>query len=85
MVYVDDFEGRFRGTTMSHMMADTEAELDEMAVAIGLKVQWKQKHPSRLPHYDVTSTKKRMAVRRGAMEVSVRELIDIMRQKKAKL
>ena len=51
-VYVDDMYttqlGRFERMKMSHMIADTEEELHEMAQKIGLKREWYQGD-----HYDV--------------------------------
>lgn len=75
MVYVDDYKGRYRGMIMSHMMADTEEELDAMADRLGLLRTWKQKHPLRPPHYDLSQSKRAEAIRQGAREVTARELV----------
>ncbi len=54
----------------SHMTSDaSEAELHEMAQAIGLRREWFQDHPTH-PHYDITPPKRRAAIARGAVEVT---------------
>lgn len=72
-VYVDDMYryplGRFRNMKMSHMIADTEAELHAMADAIGLS----RKHYQG-DHYDVSMTMRALAVSIGAEEITMREL-----------
>lgn len=84
-VYVDElFTARPRtaqaqrhGTSWCHMEADTEAELDAMARRIGLKVAYKQ-HGHRWPpwrtHYDLIPSKRALAVRFGAVELTSREM-----------
>lgn len=71
-VYVDDAEIPFQGMKMSHMIADTEKELHEMADKIGLERSWYQGD-----HYDVSISKKKEAINEGAEEVTWRELIEI--------
>ena len=78
-VYVDDYNAKFKGFKMSHMIADTEQELDDMAVKIGLETKWKQK--GWCPHYDVSLSKKKLALQNGAKEVTTRQLAKIMIQK----
>lgn len=51
------------------MMADTEEELHEMADRIGLKREWYQGD-----HYDIKESKRRLAVRAEAVEVTNRQL-----------
>lgn len=62
-----------------HMMTDdlTDtglAELHAMATRIGLKRAYFQ-NKGRLPHYDLTPSKRTLAVRCGAQEVSGREMV----------
>lgn len=59
---------------MCHMVADTEAELDEMARQLGLRRAWKQRNRDRRPgtvgalvHYDIAKSKRAQAVRLGAI------------------
>lgn len=60
-----------RGRTykMSHMIADTEGELHAMADAIGVARRWYQGD-----HYDVTKSKRMLAVKAGAIEIPMRTL-----------
>lgn len=58
-----------------HLMADTtKEELHAFAALIGLKRSWFQPHP-RLWHYDLTASRRREAVRLGALELSSREAV----------
>ncbi len=72
-VFVDDMYrypmGRFGRLKMSHMIADTEEELHQMADKIGVSRRWYQGD-----HYDVGMTKRAKAIRYGAVEISMREL-----------
>jgi Protein of unknown function (DUF4031) len=80
-VYVDDMflypMGQFRGMKMSHMIADTEAELHKMASQIGLDRSWFQGD-----HYDVCMSKRALAIRCGAQPVTLRELAKMARGKR---
>ena len=74
--YVDDMKADFepkhrKGRTyvMSHMIADTEAELHAMADKIGVARKWYQGD-----HYDVTQTKRARAILAGARAVTLRQL-----------
>lgn len=77
MVYVDEIRKYgygprcFRGGA-SHMTADTEEELHEMASAIGLKREWYQ-NKGGTPHYDLTPTKRQKAFNLGATFKPARE------------
>jgi len=72
-VYVDDMYaseiGRFRRMKMSHMIADTEDELHAMADKIGVARRWYQGD-----HYDIALSKRALAVKFGAREVTMRQL-----------
>lgn len=77
-VYVDDVFIPFGRMKMCHMIADTEDELHDMAARIGMKRKWFQDGSH--PHYDVSKTKRVEAIRHGAIEVSVKELIAIAKE-----
>ena len=66
MVYVDFVETKFRGMVMSHLLADTEMELDCFAERIGLQKKWKHNSSTRV-HYDVCKSKKELAIENGAI------------------
>lgn len=55
-----------------HMTADTEEELHVMAGAIGLRRAWFQPH-STAPHYDLTPSKRALALAHGAVFVPAKE------------
>jgi len=72
-VYIDHVKIPFRGMIMSHMTADTLAELHAMADAIGMKREWFQIPPkASYPHYDVNEPKRDMAIAMGAHAVGRR-------------
>ena len=68
-VYVDDMRASFRRMIMCHMIADTEEELHSMARRIGIARRWYQGD-----HYDISLSKRKIAVRLGAREVTWRQL-----------
>lgn len=79
-VYVDDMRAGFGRMVMCHMVADTEAELHAMAEKIGLDRKWYQyPEKSRYPHYDISLTKRALAVMAGAVEIKQREAPAIAR------
>lgn len=75
----------------SHLIADSKEELHEFAHRLGLKRAWfqdpvisgkpKAKPGSRLAenwHYDVTDSKRRLAIALGAHAISCRELAAVI-------
>lgn len=66
---------------MSHMIADTEEELHQMAEQIGLKPEWFQNKG--VPHYDICQAKKKQAIQQGAIEVDRRRLVRIIKKLKS--
>lgn len=54
------------------MTADTLDELHALADAIGLRRAWFQKR-ARVPHYDLTPSKRELALRAGAIFVPGKE------------
>ena len=77
-VYVDDMHlysmGEFGRMKMSHMMADTRAELLEMVDHIGVPRWWLQKEGELDEHFDISKSKRSAALQAGARAVSIREL-----------
>ncbi len=80
-VYIDDMYryavGEFRGMRMSHMIADSDAELHAIAVRIGMKPEWFQGD-----HYDVPLTRRELAIEAGAVPISYRQA-GAMRRRRA--
>ena len=64
-----------------HLTADTVKELHEFAARLGLRRAWFQPDTKSIRggwHYDVTMTKRALAVRLGAREVDRYELLEVM-------
>lgn len=84
MVYVDEtftlasrnpqahFVGTRTGHKWCHMFADTVDELHATAAKIGLRRDWFQSN-SRTPHYDLTPSKRKLALAAGARPVNARD------------
>lgn len=76
-VYVDDMNelelGQFRGMKMSHMIADTPEELRKMAKKIGVQQKWIQDEGTWSEHFDICLSKRKLAVKFGAKEISFME------------
>ena len=69
-IYVDDYEGTFGRMIMCHMMSDESLEgLLEFAQKLGLKRSWFQNGSA--PHYDLSKTKRKLALELGATELRV--------------
>lgn len=73
-VYVDTMRAPYRGMLMSHMVADSTAELLAMADRIGVARRRLQCAGTYREHFDVCQAKRAAAVRAGAVEISEREL-----------
>ena len=73
-VYVDDMDAPYGRLILCHMIADSPAELLEMADRIGLNPKWLQKAGTHKEHFDVGKAKRALAVSAGAIEITWREL-----------
>jgi len=69
-VYVDNMDFPYRGMKMCHMIADTSIELYRMADAIGVDRKWAQSPHTPREHFDICRSKKVLAIRLGAIEIS---------------
>jgi hypothetical protein len=69
----DDAMGNFRGMKMSHMIADTTEELLDMCRAIGVQLKWIQHKGTYKEHFDIAKSKRNLAVRAGAVQVTMRQ------------
>jgi len=73
-VYVDDMYrypvGQFGRMKMSHMVADTRAELDAMADKIGVARKWIQSQGTHQEHYDVAMSARAKAIAAGAVQIT---------------
>lgn len=82
-VYVDDSKMEWNGMVLCHLIADDIYELHDLAMSIGLKVCWFQnkKHP----HYDISLEKKQLAIKKGAIEISRKDAIRILKGQQPKV
>lgn len=67
-VFVDDMKAPFGRMVMCHMIAHTDAELHAMADRIGIARKWFQGD-----HYDIALSKRALAVRFGAHQITWRQ------------
>lgn len=81
-VYVDDMRAPFGRLVMCHMLADTEAELHTLAERIGVARRWAQYPGTYKSHYDISLSKRALAVAAGAVEITWRESGSIVRQRR---
>ncbi len=72
-VYIDTARNKFGRMIMCHMIADTPNELHDMAFSIGMKRDWFQLLS--FPHYDLSLSRKKMAMERGAIILERREFV----------
>lgn len=77
-VYVDDGKYPYRGMLMCHMLADTLKELHAMADKIGIRRKWFQ--DKNTPHYDICQTKRKLAVKNGAIEIDKYKLVELVQK-----
>lgn len=85
-VYVDDCRIPYLGMLMCHMMADSTGELVAMARQIGVNPKFIQHAGTPLEHFDVCRSKRAMAVRAGAIEVTSRQMAKMrMARKKSEV
>ena len=67
-VFVDDMKASFGRMVMAHLIGDDEVELHALAGRIGVARKWFQGD-----HYDIAVSKKRLAIREGAVPVTWRQ------------
>lgn len=69
------------GNQWCHMVADTVEELHEMARRIGVPRKHFQEDPIHW-HYDLMPTRRADAVHKGALEVTARDIGEMMRERR---
>ena len=89
MIYVDELftatprteQARQYGTRWCHLTTDGDLEeLHVFAEKLGMKRAWFQPHAT-LPHYDLVPSKRALAVRLGAREITTQEILAKARAK----
>lgn len=81
-VYVDDMRARYGRMRMCHMLADSDEELHEMASRIGVARRWHQKAGTPHSHYDICMSKRAIAVKFGAVEVTRKGVVAAIRARR---
>lgn len=82
-VYVDDMRASFGRMVMCHMIADTDDELHAMAQRIGVHRRWWQSPAkSSGSHYDIALSKRALAVRHGAVQITLRQCAAMNRRRR---
>ncbi|HEY9678657.1 MAG TPA: DUF4031 domain-containing protein [Drouetiella sp.] len=79
-VYVDQLmhhggTGFWAGKKSCHMFADTLEELHAMAEKIGMKRAWFQDNGQSAEHYDLVASRRALAIKQGAIELTKREQV----------
>lgn len=81
-VYVDRMRAPYGRMILCHMLADTTEELHAMAELIGVKRKWCQHEGTYREHYDISLTKRALAVKAGALEITGRQLAALLKQRR---
>lgn len=71
-------------TQNCHMFIDAEGDIEDLhrfAITLGLKTKWFQ--TKSYPHYDLTYSRRELAIQRGAIEVDRRRAVEIWREGRA--
>ena len=84
-VYVDNMQAGFGRMTMCHMIADTTEELLNMCDKIGVQRKWIQDYGTSREHFDICLSKRKLAIKHGAIEITMRELALKTRNRKPPL
>lgn len=80
-VFVDKPIHPFGRMKMCHMLADTHDELLAMADKIGVNRKWIQHEGTPREHFDVCKSKRDLAIKHGAIEVTMRDIAMKIRSK----
>ncbi len=81
-VFVDNASIPFGRMRMCHMLAESTSELLAMADRIGVARKWIQAAGTYREHFDVCASKRAVAIRYGAREVTGRRIVLIFRYRR---
>lgn len=90
-VYVDKIfmhggSSTFRWKESCHLFADSENELHALARKIGLRREWFQnKNDKSFPHYDLTKSRRALALKHGAIQMSFKCMVKRIRKRREEL
>ena len=82
-IYVDHARIPYRRMLMSHLLADSSQELEDARRNLGLPDGCTQYPGTAKEHLDISESKRREALDMGALEISSRELVGIIRKRRA--
>ena len=82
-LYVDHARQPYRRMLMSHLLADTSEEIKQAETMLGLPPNSVQYPGTPKEHLDISESKRAFAVRMGAVEVTSKQLVLIIRKKRA--
>ena len=78
-VYVDNLRDYgWRHGPSCHLIGDSVEELINFAAGIGMRREWFQ--PKSSPHFDLNAEGRKLAVERGAIEMSPRDFVAKLRE-----
>ncbi len=80
-VFVDDMRASFGTMYLCHMIADTGDELRAMAELVGLRAKWIQHAGTPHEHFDIAISKRRLALKNGAVEITWRQCAAMCRRR----
>lgn len=81
-IYVDQIVDYGKRGKWCHIITDGNInELHEFIMRIGIKRKMFRKKNSKHPHYDLRPGKRFLAIQNGAIEVSNRDIVRILRSK----
>lgn len=83
-VYIDDMEWPFGRMKMNHMIADTTDELNQMADKIEVARKWIQYPGTPKEHYDISLSKRRLAIQLGAIQITWMQLSKVVYKRSKK-
>ncbi len=81
-VYVDPAVWPFGRMVMCHMTADTTEELLAMADRIGVARKWIQYPGTWKQHFDLCKSKRALAIRHGAVDITTHEAANRIRDRR---
>lgn len=82
MVYVDDMRAPFGRLILCHMLADSDEELLAMAKRLDLMRKWHQYPGTYRSHFDICLSKRALAIKAGAKEITWREASAMVRKRR---
>lgn len=82
-LYVDDLNQPYRGDLLSHLVADTHLELLAACDLLGLDPSFIQRQNTPWEYFPVTESEKQAAISKGgAIQVTQREVVELVQRKK---